>query len=107
MVRKACPLNLVQVFVPATLVSRLPTQFQPPGGLDEAYETANSLGLDLCRYGQFNLDPIQPGLAARLSEIGRNLHLVGVTVDYVGGMGRGRQQASENLGRFASEFGGL
>src|SRR5947209_15920255 len=107
MVRKACPLNLVQVFVPATLVSRLPTQFRRPGGLEEAYETANSLGLDLCRYGQFNLDPIQPGLAARLSEIGRNLHLVGVTLDYAGGMSRGPQKATENLERSAGDLGTL
>src|SRR5207248_3489743 len=78
------------------LVSRLPTQFRRPGGLEEAYETANSLGLDLCRYGQFDLDPIQPGLSARLSEIGRNLHLVGVTLDYAGGMSRGPQKAAES-----------
>jgi hypothetical protein len=89
------------------LVSRLPTQFRRPGGLDEAYETANSLGLDLCQYGQLNLDPIQPGLATRLLEIGRNLHLVGVTLDYAGGMTRGPQKAAENLEQFASEFGGL
>jgi hypothetical protein len=89
------------------LVSRLPTQFQRSGGLDEAYEAANSLGLDLCRYGQFDLDAIQPGLAARLSEVGRNLHLFGVTVDYAGGMGRGRLKAAENLERFAGEFGRL
>ncbi len=88
------------------LVSRLPTQFQRPGGVDEACETANSLGLDLCRYGQFDLDPIQPGLAARLSEIGRHLHLIGVTLEYAGGMGR-RQKAAENLERCASELGGL
>lgn len=89
------------------LVSRLPTQFQRPGGLDEAYEAANSLGLDLCRYGQFDLDAIQPGLADRLSKIGRNLHLVGVTLDYAGGMGRGRLKAAENLDRVAGEFGRL
>jgi hypothetical protein len=89
------------------LVSRLSDLFRRPGGLAEAYETANALGLDLCRYGQFNLDPIQAGLAARLSEIGRNLHLVGVTLDYAGGMSRGPQKAAENLERFANEFGGL
>lgn len=89
------------------LVSRVPTQFRRPGGLDEAYETANLLGLDLCRFGQFNLDPIQSGLATRLSGIGRNLHLVGVTLDYAGGMSRGPQKAAENLERFANEFGTL
>jgi hypothetical protein len=89
------------------LVSRLPTQFRRPGGLEEAYETANSLGLDLCRFGQFNLDPIQPGLAARLSEIGRNLRLVGVTLNYAGGMSRGPQKAAENLERFAGDLGTL
>ena len=81
-----------------------PTQFRRPGGLDEAYETANTLGLDLCRHGQFNLDPIQAGLAVRLSEIGDNLNLVGVTLDYLGGMSRGPQKAAENLERFAGEF---
>lgn len=89
------------------LVSRLPKQFQRPGGLEEVYKTANSLGLDLCRYGQFGFDLVQPGLAARLSEIGRNLHLVGVTIDYAGGMGRGRLKATETLDRFAKEFGAL
>lgn len=87
------------------LVSRLPTQFRRPGGLEEAYETANSLGLDLCRYGQFDLDPIQPGLSAQLSEIGRNLHLVGVTLEYAGGMSRGSQKAAECLERFAGDLG--
>jgi hypothetical protein len=89
------------------LVSQLSKQFQRSKGLDKAYETANSLGLDLCRYGQLDLDPIQPGLAACLSEIGRNLHLVGVTIDYAGGMGRRRLKATETLDRFAREFGAL
>jgi hypothetical protein len=88
------------------LVSRLPTQFQRPGGLDEAYEAANSLGLDLCRYGQFDLDAIQPGLAARLSDIGRNLHLVGVTLDYAGGS-RAFQMTAENLEQVAKRFATL
>lgn len=89
------------------LLSRLPDLFRRPGGLDEACETANSLGLDLCRFGQFELDTIQTGLGTRLSEIGRNLHLVGVSLDYVGGMGRAHEKTAENLERFAGEFGRL
>lgn len=89
------------------LVSRLPDLFRRSGGLDEAYETANELGLDLCRYAQFDLESIQPGLGVRIAEIARQLHLVGVSPEYVGGMTRGPMKASENLERLASEFGEL
>lgn len=90
-----------------TLVSRLPNLIRRPGGLDDADETANSLGLELCRFAQFDLDQIQPGLTPRLAEIGKNLHLVGVTLDYAGGMGRKVQCTANNLERFASAFGKL
>jgi len=89
------------------LVARFPTLFGRTGGVDEAYESANSLGLDLCRYGQFDLDAVQPGLAARLSELGRKLHLVGVSREYAGGLSRGPQRAADNLQTFAVEFGQL
>lgn len=89
------------------LVSRLPDLFRRAGGLDETYETANELGLDLCRYAQFDLESIQPGIGVRLAEIGRQLHLVGVSLEYAGGMTRGPMKASENLERLASEFGKL
>jgi hypothetical protein len=89
------------------LLTRLPDLFRRSGGLDEAYETANALGLDLSRFCQFDLDPIQPGVSARLSEIGRHLHLVGVSLEYAGGMSRGPMKASENLERLATEFGAL
>jgi hypothetical protein len=71
------------------LAERTPTLLRRPRGLEEVYSTAQSLGLDLCRFGQFDLSRIQDGLAARLSEIGRSLHLVGVTIDYSGGRGYG------------------
>lgn len=89
------------------LVSRLSDLFRRPGGLDEAYETANALGLDLCRYAQFDLDPIQAGVSGRLAEIGRGLHLVGVSLEYAGGMSRGPQKTLDNVSRLADEFGKL
>lgn len=85
------------------LVARLPGLLRRPGGLEDAHTTAQSLGLDLCRYGQWNLDPIQPGLSARLSQIGRTLHLVGVTIDYSGG-GRAFQKTVEVLEQVSKDF---
>jgi len=90
-----------------TLVARLPELFRRPGGLDEVYEAANALGLELSRFAQFDLDAIQPGVSALLSDIGRHLHLVGVSLEYAGGMSRGPMKASENLERLATEFGKL
>lgn len=89
------------------LVARFPTLLGRTGGVEEAYESANSLGCELCRYGQFDLDAVQPGLAARLSELGRKLHLVGVSREYAGGLSRGIQRAADNLQAFAVEFGQL
>jgi len=89
------------------LVARLPDLFRRTGGLEDVYEAANALGLDLSRFAQFDLDLIQPGVSARLSEIGRHLHLVGVSLEYAGGMSRGPTKASENLERLATEFGKL
>jgi len=87
------------------LVSRLPELFRRSDGLDEAYETANALGLGFCRFAQFDLDPLQPGVGVRLAEIGKGLHLVGVSREYAGGMSRGPTKTSENVTRLAAEFG--
>lgn len=89
------------------LVARLPNQYRRPGGMEETCEAANALGLDLCRYGQFDLDAVQPGLAARLSELGRKLHLVGVSREYAGKPSRGSQRVTDNLQAFSVEFGQL
>jgi hypothetical protein len=90
------------------LVARLPGLLRRPGGLEDAYATAQSLGLDLCRYGQWNLDPIQPGLAARLSMMGRALHLVGLTIDYAGGIeALKKQKTAEVLEKVSRDYGTL
>ncbi len=89
------------------LVNRLTSLLRRPNGLDEAHSKANALGLDLCRYGQFDLDPIQPSLSARLNEIGRTLHLVGVTIDYVGGADDGVETLQEMAAAFDNLVDGL
>ena len=89
------------------LVARLSTLLGRSGGADEAYESANSLGLDLCRFGQFDLDPILPGLSSGLSEVGRKLHLAGVSSEYPRGLNSEPVVAAANLERFAGEFGQL
>jgi hypothetical protein len=89
------------------LLARLPDLLRRPSGLDEVYITANALGLDLCRYGQFDLNPIQLGLANRLFEIGRQLHLVGVTRDYPSGQVRAGQKGLETLQAVATAFAGM
>jgi hypothetical protein len=87
------------------LAERLPTVLRRPRGIDEVYDTAQSLGFDLCRFGQFDLSRFQDGLAARLSEIGRSLHLVGVTIEYSGG--RGYPLAADTVASCAEQYGKL
>jgi len=89
-----------------SLVARLPELLDRSNGLQEIYETANRHGLDLCRFAQYGLEPIQSGITARLASIGRNLHLVGVTPYYDYGR-RGHFKTLEDLPKFVAEFGEL
>lgn len=74
---------------------------------DEAETTANKVGLELCQIGLINLDGIQPGISSRLQELGRNLHLVGVSIRYRGGVGRRAMAILEDVVRLSEEFGQL
>ena len=89
------------------LVNRLPGLLRRSSGLEEANSIANALGLNLCRYAQFDLDAIQSGLAGRLSTVGRQLHLVGVTIEYAGGFHRAAQKTTNTLEAMAAAFAGL